>query len=356
MKNIFVTTPGVPRPVVASRFTAMKGERPKILSQVPAGENVAEVYPWISGLRQMVNGLADAETKIIREGYGSSAFVNNTDRVINIKQLRFFSSQPPNLTMILGNSLINSRMGVKVRHTDFEVVSEWLPCGMLETQNNVWENVDRSNLCMSLPTPYYLQSGHTFRTRLRSTNPFMAAASYSFSMTLFGKDPKNGKPYELCKQVTIPYRATPVVSAANPLYVDVVFDDNRDYPMRDMLLTHVLFSLAPYTGLDYNDVLRYAQQLDFQFMPPEGPKWMDFADWAPVGNLVDQTTCNGLQSAFVSYRPETPILFAPSQQIDIDVKVLAPLSYQDANPPGELIYEFPLWVTLIGTQEQQVNR
>jgi hypothetical protein len=356
MKNIFVTTPGVPSPVVASRFTAFKGERPKVLSQVPAGENVAEVYPWISGVRHMINGVTDSETKVIREGYGSSAFVNNTDRVISIKQLRFFSSQPPGLVMILGNSMIYARMGIKVRHTDFEIVSEWLPCGMLETQNNVWETVARSNLCMSLPTPYYLQSGHTFRTRIRSTNPFMAAANYSFSMTLFGKDPKNGKPYELCKQVTVPYRATPAVSAANPLYVDVVFDDNRDYPMRDMLLTHILFSIAPHAGVGYEQVLRYAQQLDFQFMPPEGPKWLDFADWAPVGNLVDQTICSNVSASFVSYRPETPILFAPSQQIDIDVRALAPLSYQDAEEPRELIYEVPLWVTLIGTQEQQVNR
>jgi len=355
MKNAFVTTPGVPLPIVASRFTAIKGERPKILAQVPVGENVAEVYPWISGVRQMIAGQTGAETKIVREGYGSSAFVNTTDRVITIKQLRFFCSQPPGLSMILGNSMIHTRMGIKVRHTDFEVVSEWLPCGMLATHNNVWENVDRSNLCMSLPTPYYLQSGHTFRTRIRSTNPFMAAASYSFHMTLFGKDPKNGKPYELCKQVTIPDRITPV-SAGMPLYVDVVFDDNRDYPMRDMLLTHILFSIVPYAGLEYEQVLRYAQQLDFQFMPPEGPKWMDFADWAPVGNLVDQTTCSSVSAAFVSYRPETPILFAPSQQIDIDVRALAPLSYQEAQFPGNLIYEVPLWVTLIGTQEQQVSR
>lgn len=359
MKNIFVTTPGVPKPVVASRFTAIKGERKKVLGEVPIGENVAKVYPWISGLRQVISGVSGAETKIVRAEYGSSAFVNNTDRLISINQLRFFSSQPPTLFQIAGNNQIPTRMGVKVKHTDFEIVSEWLPCGMLNTHNNLTEVVARTNLCMSLPTPYYLQSGHVFRTRIRATTPFLAATNYTFYMTLFGKDPKNGKPYEICKQVTIPYRATPVVSAANPLYVDVAFDDGRDYPMRDMLLTHILFSFTPYDTLPNSNsfrVIRYVQQLDFQLIPPEGPKWMDFADWAPIGNLADQTVVAAVSTSFVSYRPETPILFAPSQQIDIDVKALAPLSYENPVPPGQLIYECPLWVTLIGTQEQQVPR
>lgn len=358
MKNMFVTTPGVPSPVVASRFTAFQGERKKVLAEVPIGESVSSIFPWISGVRQVISGLAGAETKIIRAGYGSSAFVNNTDRLITIKQMRFFSSQPPTLFQIQGNNQIPTRLGIKVRHTDFEIVSEWLPCGMLSTYNNLTEVVASTNLCMSLPTPYYLQSGHTFRTRIRATTPFLDTSDYTFFMTLFGKDPKNGKPYEICKQVTIPYRATPVVSIANPLYVDVTFDDSRDYPMRDMLLTHILFGTTPHATQPNNNefrVLRYVQQLDFQFMAPEGPKWMDFADWAPVGNLADQTVVAAVSTSFVSYIPQTPILFAPSQQIDIDVKALAPLSYEDPVPPGNLIYECPLWVTLIGTQEQQVK-
>lgn len=357
MKNIFVTTPGVPKPVVASRFTAIKGERPKILAEVPIGEKVATVYPWVSGVRQVISGLASAETRIVREGYGSSAFVNNTDRMVNIHQLRFFTSQSPILFQIAGNNQIPTRMGLKVRHTDFEVVSDWLPSGMLNTQNYFTNEVARSNVCMTLPTPYYLQSGHAFRTRIRSTTPFVEAVSYNFYMILFGKDPKNGKPYEICRQVTIPHRATPVISAADPLYVDVVFDDSRDYPMRDMLLTHIMFASIPHVTAPFNNpnrVIRYFQQLDFQLVAPEGPKWMDFGDWAPIGNLVDQTIIAATSTSFVAYRPDTPILFYPGQQIDIDVKALLALSYDDPNPPNELIYELPLWVTLIGTQEQQV--
>jgi len=356
MKNVFVTTPGVPNPTLASRFTAIKGERKKVLAEVPIGENVAKVYPWISGVRQVISGLSGAETKIVRAEYGSSAFVNNTDRMISINQLRFFTSQPPSLFQIAGNNQIPTRLGVKVRHTDFEVVSEWLPVGMLSTHNNFTNETSRSDLCMSLPTPYYLQSGHAFRTRIRATVPFITVGvNYSFFMTLFGKDPRNGKPYEICKQVTIPYRATPVVSDADPLYVDVVFDDNRDYPMRDMLLTHILFASTPHVTFPNNNpnrVIRYFQQLDFQLIPPEGPKWMDFADWAPIGNLADQTVIAAVSTSFVAYRPETPILFAPSQQIDVDVKSLLTLSYESPFPPGDLIYQLPLWVTLIGTQEQ----
>lgn len=358
MKNIFVTTPGVPNPTLASRFTAIKGDRKKILTEVPAGENVAKVYPWISGVRQVISGLFGAETKIVREGYGSSAFVNNTNRLITIHQLRFFTSQSPTLFQIAGNNQIPTRLGLKVRHTDFEIVSEWLPAGMLNTHNHFTNQTYRGDLCMSLPTPYYLQSGHAFRIRIRATTPFIDTTNYTFFMTLFGKDPKKGKPYEICKQITIPYRATPAVSVANPLYVDVVFDDSRDYPMRDMLLTHIMFASTPHVTAPFNNssrIIRYFQQLDFQFMPPEGPKWMDFNDWAPIGNLADQTIVAAVSTSFVAYRPETPILFAPSQQIDIDVKSLLTLSREDLVPPGDLVYDLPLWVTLIGTQEQQVR-
>lgn len=351
MKNIFVTTPGVPRPTLASRFTAIKGERPKALTEVPAGEAVSEVYPWISSLKQVISGVAQTETRIVRAGYGSSAFINNTDRFINIKQLRIFCIAPVGATLTMGNLMIGNRLGIKVRHTDFEVVSEWIPCGMLATHNNLIAASPRPNFCMSLPTPYYLQSGHPFRVRIRATNPYhVPDVDYTFFMTLFGKDPKNGKPYELCKQVTIPYRAAPAVSDANPLYVDVVFDENRDYPMRDMLLTNIIFAATPYTSNVPAVVLQYIQQLDFQIMPPEGPKWMDFADWAPVGNLVDQAVAAFL----IIHKPETPIPFLPSQQIDIDVKALLNLSY---SPNGETFtFEAPLWFTLIGTQEQRVTR
>lgn len=350
MKNIFVTTPGVPRPVVASRFTAIKGERPKTLSEVPAGEAVSSVYPWISGLKQVISGVSGAETKISRAGYGSSAFVNNTDRLININQLRLYAATPPSGTTI--SMLIENRMGIKVRHSDFEVISEWIPCGMLQTHNNTNLIAPSTNIFMSLPTPYYLQAGHPFRMRIRETNPYHEDSTYSFYITLFGKDPKNNKPYELCKQVNIPYRTSPVVSDANPKYIDVIFDDNRDYPMRDMLLTHVIFAVTPYPNVVAAISLRYVQQLDFQFISPEGPKWMDFADWAPIGNLVDQAVASNL----VIYKPETPILFYPGQQIDIDTRMLANISWSTGGEQPVTVLECPLWVTLIGTQEQQVNR
>jgi hypothetical protein len=90
MTRKFTTTPGVPRPVVASRFTAIKGSVMNLEPNVPVGEKVAKIYPWISSLKHTVSGVANAETRIVREGYGSSAFVNTTDRFINIHQLRFF--------------------------------------------------------------------------------------------------------------------------------------------------------------------------------------------------------------------------------------------------------------------------
>lgn len=346
----FTVVPGTPPPTFASRFTAIQGNTKGSLTEVPVGETVAKVYPWISSLKQIISGAALTETRIVRPGYGNAAFINNTDRFINIHQLRLFSIVPVAGDLRAGNQIIGNRLGIKVRHTDFEIVSDWLPCGMLNTHNNIVTAGARTNLCMTLPTAYYLQAGHPFRMRLRATNPFNTATDYSFYLTLFGKDPKNNKPYELCKQVTIPYRTTPAVSDANPQYVDVVFDEARDYPMRDMLLTHVLFAATPFTSTSAARALQYIQQLDFQLSPPEGPKWMDFADWAPVGNLVDQCVA----SFIVIHKPQTPIPFSPSQQIDIDVKPLGRMHWTFNNGESES-EDIPLWVTFIGTQEQQVR-
>jgi hypothetical protein len=115
-----------------------------------------------------------------------------------------------------------------------------------------------------------------------------------------------------------------------------------------LLLTHINVAATPEPNIFTEYVFQYSQQLEFQFMPPEGPKWMDFADWAPVANLMDQVVASNI----VIHRPETSIIFEPGQQIDVDLKVLAPMwySFNQSN-----VFEVPLWVTLIGTQEQRGN-
>ena len=318
------------------------------------GENVSKVYPWISGFKQTISGVALTETRLVRPGVGSSAFVNNTDRRIKINEIRFCASVPVGGTVDLTNLFfIENRLLCKIMHQDFAIIPEWLPLGLLYTSNDskTWIHTGQKlGFTMTLPTPYYLQAGHSFRVRVRSTNPYNDAANYNFSMALFGKDPKNDKPYNLIKNITMPYRAAPVISDTNPQYVDVVFDDNRDYPMRDMLLTHIGFEAYPYR-LDFNQ-FQYFNQLDFQIVPPEGPKWMDFVDWVPTNNLVDQSSANVI-TGFVRYALESPIIFDPTQQITIDVKPLFGMSYLGAGQRS--VSEVPLWVAMLGTQEQKVQ-
>lgn len=344
----FVTVPGVPKPVVASRMTGYKTAQPvQDLGNVPTGDAVSKVYPWVCSFKQVVSGVSQAEIRLVRPGIGSSAFLNTSDRVINVNELRFFVAVP---FKSLGSIYISNRMAVKIHHTDYEIVPEWLPMGMIQTHNQKMIIDGPPDFTMSLPTPYYLQAGHAFRVRVRATCPYDGVNSYSFWMTLFGKDPKNDKPYEICKQVTIPYRAAPVVSDANPMYVDVVFDDNRDYPMRDMLLTHFGAAVIPFVAVAQSAIYQYPLQLDLQFMPPEGPKWMDFVDWAPIGNVVDQ--CEIGYVGGVHYKPETPIVINPRQGIDIDLKNILAMKYLSGQRE---VYEVPLWVTLLGTQEQKVQ-
>jgi hypothetical protein len=362
MTNKFITVPGVYRPTVMTKPTAPRTATRNAVKDVPVGENVAKVFPWITGFKQVVSGVQDAETKLVRPGSGAASFMNNTDRTLKVHEIRFFAQNPtaaPFPPMFQSQLMINNRMGLKVKHTDYEIVSDWLPAGMLSTKNNIIGMAARCNLCMTLPTTYYLQGGHPFRLRIRSTNvnfdPTMVEQPYIFQMTLFGKDPRTNKPYEQIKQIFIPYLGTALPTDALPQYVDVVFDDDRDTPMRDLLLTHIGFNLMPFDDGhdDQRYVYMYSQQLEMQFIAPEGPKWMDFADWVPIANLVDQgTTPSDL--SYVAYRPDVPMTLTPRQQIDIDVKALRLMAVPSPGQPGFAL-EVPLWVTLLGTQEQKVE-
>jgi hypothetical protein len=360
--NKFVTVPGaIDRPIVASRFTSNRIMRPIEESHVPVGESVAKVYPWITGFKKTIPGTVGSEIRLVRDDLGSAALVNNTGRTLKIHEIRFFSTLPTTAddpVASLGNFQISYRMGVKIRHSDYDIVAEWLPSGMLQTHNGRIGIAARSDLVMTLPTPYYLQAGHPFRIRIRSTNPYQEAdTDYNFGITLFGMDPKVHKPYEICSQVTMPYLTAATPTDAAPQYVDVVFDDGRDYPMRDMLLTHIGFGLFPRADTTTRIlVYNYAQQLEVQLQAPEGPKWMEFADWAPIPSIVDQGTIP-VDGSYVMYKPEVPMILTPSQQIDIDVKALVNMAYitgGEGEVPGDPVFEVPLWTTLIGTQEQEI--
>lgn len=357
MTSRFVMVPGVPRPVVVTGTTTSRMAVKTSNKNVPVGENVSKEYPWFSGFKQTISGIFGTETKLVRPGSGIATFVNTTDRTIKLNEIRFCAQNqiidnfPPGFISQLN---INNRMGVKIKHTDYEIVSEWLPCGMLNTSNNITSRVPRCNLAMSMPTPYYLQAGHPFRMRIRSTNIIPDRLGlqdpYIFYMTLFGKDPRTNKPYELIKEVTIPYISNVLPTDANPQYVDVVFDDNRDAPMRDLLLTHIGFTLTPYDdGQNTSEfVFMYPQQLELQFMPPEGPKWQEIDDWFPIANVVDQGT-TAIDASYVAYKPDVPMILVPRQQIDIDTKVLWSMLIPNDNPV------VPLWVTLLGTQKQKAD-
>jgi hypothetical protein len=356
--------PGIPNPTFVAGTTTSRKVTKAVNKDVPVGENVSKEYPWFSGFKQTLSGVINSEAKLVRPGSGITTFINTTDRTIKLNEIRFVAANRIVTAFpaaFLSQLNINNRLGVKVKHTDYEIVSEWIPCGMLNTHNNIASSIPRCNLAMSMPTPYYLQAGHPFRVRIRSTNiipdRFGTHDSYVFYMVLFGKDPRTNKPYELIKEITIPYISGVLPTDANPQYVDVVFDDNRDAPMRDLLLTHVGFSLSPYTAgyagnTSQQFVFMYPQQLELQFMPPEGPKWQEIDDWLPIANVIDQGTTL-VDVSYVAYKPDVPMTLEPRQQIDIDTKVLWTMFIPSSDQAN--VSEVPLWVTLLGTQKQKAD-
>jgi len=292
---------------------------------MPLGDEVAKWFPWWrqGTVTFAIGAYPGAPTRFIF-GPNNDPCQNNLDARLRISEIRFAN---PRVSRDAQPSIMNQ--AVRIRHTRYDIINQWLPMTTLQTEDSLQYTGDSASSVVHLPTPYYLQRGQTFFMELQSLDA--AVASDIITVALRGKDPINGTPIVMSKQVTLP-----VVNGRVP----VAFDDNRDSGIRDMLITDVVFgyervNTAP-TSLDY------PHYINVRFKPPTGPLWTENV-WTRLSGLCSYW--GGVDAAatyrpIVIYRPKTPHILYFEEALKIECLQVSDLGT-----------ELTSWCWVIGEQE-----
>jgi hypothetical protein len=321
------------------------------------GERAAKVYPWMSCVSVNMPSLATSPilrvTRTNAGNLGEPSFYNDTNRIIKINEIRFVA-MPPAASMDLVNAGavydfdLARRFGVTIKHTDYDIVRDFLPLYALATYNNAASPILDGSMAFSLPTLYTIPGSHPFQIRMNAATKFNSPvpARSGISIGLCGKDEHNH----------------PYVSARDDILSGltlVAFNENTGGgPLKDLIMEYINFNLAEMlvqSGVPY---LAGLETL-IQFIPPEGPRWHSPTDWFPINGIINQgvsfivtdaTTGTALQNQdWVCYRPVTPHIVTPRQSITIDLKCYQNASWTSAVPVQT--FNTPIWVIMLGTQE-----
>jgi hypothetical protein len=321
-----------------------------------AGEKAAKVYPWMMCVK--VDMASRATSPVIRVtrtnvgNLGEPTFYNDTNRTIKINEMRFLAMPPSNIadsfTPLTYDFDLVRRFGVQIRHTDYDIVRDFLPLYALATHNNVASPILDASLAFSLPTPYLNPNSNAFQMKVRcAALSSSALATQNLGVGLCGHD-KHNHPYVLARTVQPTLNGT-----------ILGFNENTGGgPVKDLVLEDVNFNVSDIFDNPGVSFL-WGLQNEVQFIPPEGPRWHSPTDWFPINGIVNQGNSfipsassqltEVVQQNWVSYKPVTPHIVTPRQQIWIDLKCYQDSSYTTAQSVE--VFETPIWVVMLGTQE-----
>jgi hypothetical protein len=262
--------------------------------EIPGGKDVSNLFPWwLTGVIDLgIAGATPANGQrfsfapggipgpIGAEGQRRGVFLKNDQPgPVAITEVRWWSNQPfaPENPLDWQGDFLDG-MAVQME-TDLQqgLVEEWIPVKALHTQEdqlflgNQWAGVVR------LPTPYYLQAQQQFGIRVRvrhdpGPNDFGPWAPETFfDVQLRGKDPLTGIPTSYDKLIQVP----PIpVGGAFSLEQDFYFDDDRDAPIRDLILTDIAFGdITVQTTTPLTQRWLGLDPIEIKFLPPTGPGW-----------------------------------------------------------------------------------
>jgi hypothetical protein len=286
---------------------------------------------------------------------GEPTFYNDTNRVIKVREMRFVAMPPSNISADAGvtttyNFDLARRFGATIRHSNYDIARDYLPLYALSTRNNVASPLLDASMAFTLPAEYLCPAGSAFQMRVRSEFASLAnLATQNFGIGLCGNDDKHN-PYILARTVQPAVNQTGVVLAFN--------ENAGGGQAKNLHLRDINFNVSDVFDYPGNNFL-WGLQNEVQFVPPEGPRWHSPLDWFPVNGIANQgnsytptvASCATAiyQQNWVSYKPITPHIVTPRQQIDIDLKCYQTANY--VNAQGATISQTPIWVIMLGTQE-----
>lgn len=351
---------GVSQATLKARAEALK-ERPQANAPkvaAPKGENVAKQYPWMASIR-MNHGVAlNSYTKFMRAN-GEPGFYNGQHRRIYIDEIRIFlapnTTDPKNGTFDME---LARHVAVKLTKQNTRYVDRFIPTWNINTERNRINQWFKFNGIFRLPTQYYLQHGSVMTMRARRDPSVYAPTHWSFG--LHGKDPINGYPYSLLKNIDMPTAPTD----PTPIQQLIVFDENRDVPLKDCNIDVLAFNAfpasyainfaAPPPSLCYP--YSGVANTSFQFIPPEGPQWHHAEDWFPLQSLLWQpglyvlwpTTHYYYQTNHVIHRPVVPYTLEEREEFTVEIQTIDAMTY---NPGTGALTTVPIYCTMFGRQE-----
>ena len=351
---------GTPPEVLKARAKAQAKAPTEPTKAAPRGEGAAKQYPWMASIR-MNHGLAlGSQTKFMRAN-GEPGFYNAQRRRIYIDEMRIFAAPATITEDGVADIEIARKVGVKFSSQNIRYVDRYMPLWNINTDRNRINQWFKFNGIFKLPTRYYLQRGSIFTMRARVDATADSRALWAFG--LHGKDPINKYPYSLLKNVD--FRTSAQVDPT-PHPQLIVFDENRDVPLKDCEIDVIALGVPPTAGgadprdlpnpLYYQPAGPYAN-MAFQFQPPEGPQWHTNDDWFPFQSLLYQPGLYVLGNAAAIYydttqvihRPVAPYVLEQREEFSVEIETLEAMAYQYQQQTPETTV--PIYCTLFGRQE-----
>jgi hypothetical protein len=342
-------------PVAGGTAERASGVAGSLAVNKAVGERAAKVYPWMSCVSVNMPSLATSPilrvTRTNAGNLGEPSFYNDTNRIIKIKEIRFVA-MPPAAGMDLQNPGavydfdLARRFGVSIKHTNYDIVRDFLPLYALATYNNAASPILDGSMAFTLPAPYTIPGSHPFQiyaNTVRSTHNNLIS---SISIGLCGKDSRN-HPYVSARDGITP-----------GLNLTAFNENTGGGPLKDLVLEHINFNLSAEMTMAGVNYLAGLETL-LQFIPSEGPRWHSPTDWFPINGIINQgvsfvvtdvSAGTTLQNQdWVCYRPVTPHIVTPRQSITIDLKCYQNASWTSAVPVQT--FSTPIWIVMLGTQE-----
>lgn len=339
--------------------TGKPGTARNVVTNARVGEKAAKIYPWMTVVPVVLNTAAanvGNTVRVVRTAAGSigeSTFYNNMNRIVRIHEMRFMVLPPSSPNGVFQSNVdldIIRKIGATIKHTNYDITRDYLPLYALATHNNFAAPTFNCALSFDLPSKYLTPKGNTFTMIARNARPAPPTGS-TLGISLNGRDAK-GNPYIIARE------GAPAVTHTN-----FAFSENTGAGMvKDCLIDRINFNISRNFGFPY-DAFLWGLQTEVQFVPPEGPKWHLDDDWFPINGIVNQPIVHVLDTQglnivmeaqdIVSYRPVTPHIVTPRQEITVDLKLYQTISYSWPDPPNPdiTIFQAPMWIIMMGTQE-----
>jgi hypothetical protein len=251
---------------------------------------------------------------------------NDQPKPVAIQEVRFWSNQPfysIDQGVAYEGDFLDPMLVQMESDLHQGIVKEWIPVKSLRTVVDHCVFGHQGDCWFKLPAPFYLQAQQQFRIHIRVRTDvlgFGAICGSDVYIHLHGKDPFTGSPTSYCKLITLP-PINPATGLPLDIGLDYNFDEDRDAPIRDMVLTDISFAAKTIEALPNWQLL---DGLEVKFMPPTGPDWTKDRLTHLYQGLSEQQGgllgfLGGLAARYpVIFRPKRPFILRPGDHFRVE--------------------------------------